>query len=476
MAQQNSELMAKLSAHLTSSSSKSSTEDNSSTNNSSVGSLLTPAVTAGNLQEVGIQDPNSSFLISPLPQFTSNLPGMNSTISTLTDIEEENEGEVEYGSEYEREEGEAQEEEEESEDEGLFSEDDDVQHHREVKALESSGLSRTAPKSYEDYRRARSHSHPAPTLQSRSQSPPRSLISPPPTSTSQTSGYTAHHLAAFSYSQHSKEAPSIDTPYGFRDERLQHILEVSPSPSSSWPNSSASYFPASYTNRDTFNYHDGRVSPPDSLTDRSSNSSKTSASSSYQQSSPLIPYSTSTGDKYANMLASSPQSYMNKSALSSSPNPISHGHGLSTASAQALRLEEERRRRKEMEQEKLAQEHGDRLHSFGTESEARRTAVASPAGSTASASTVSSGATIQGPRATHSSFYVDPVITPASMSQWRPPTNNTQSSTYGRSGQSTVPPQPYDQRQPPKYMSSASTSYPAKPPMLSMNATGVLST
>lgn len=281
------------------------------------------------LEGVAIQDPNHSFLISPLPQFTSALPSMFEGFTPLPELAED-EGE------------------QESSEEELPT-PETLQDHLMRRTLESkrasmpipvpsqdgrkflqepSGLSRTAP--YLEHRRARSSSSPSrPT--SRSQSPfdsGRASPSTPPASSSQ-------NLSQYSSEQSSSRDPYSLNPPATNVRRLHELLADS-SPSSSLPNMTSSHFPPSLTHRDSYG-RIGRNSPPPVRTG-SANSNK-------------IPLPNVDSGSH---LSASLQAH-NSPAPSTSP----HGHrtGMSSASAEAKKFEEERRMRRAKERQQLSSEY-----------------------------------------------------------------------------------------------------------------------
>ena len=290
------------------------------------------------LEGVAIQDPNHSFLISPLPQFTAALPSMFETFTPLPELAEDEEGE------------------QASSDDEELSTPETLQEHFLRQPMESkrvsmpepipvpsqdngrrflqepSGLSRTAP--YREYRRPRSSSSPSrPT--SRSQSPfdsGRASPATPPVPASQ------QNLSSQSSAQQSspRDPYSLNAP-ATNVRRLYEILGDS-SPSSSLPNMSPNHFPPSFTHRDSF-ARSGRSSPPPART-----GSASSNNSSLQS-----------GDGVSHLTASLQAHNINIPAPSTSP----HGHrtGMSSASAEAKKFEEERRMRRAKEKQQLSSEY-----------------------------------------------------------------------------------------------------------------------
>ena len=289
------------------------------------------------LEGVAIQDPNHSFLISPLPQFTAALPSMFDNFTPLPELAEDEEGE------------------QASSDDEELSTPETLQEHFLRQPVDSkrvsmpepipvpsqdngrkflqepSGLSRTAPY-LEHRRRARSSSSPShPT--SRSQSPfdsGRASPSTPPATAPQNLSSQSSALQSPSRDTYSLNAPATNV------RRLYEILGDS-SPSSSLPNMSSSHFPSSLTQRDSF-ARGGCSSPPPARTG-SANSNKTPQSS---------------GDSASHLTASLQAHNINAPAPSTSP----HGHrtGMSSASAEAKKFEEERRR-KAKERQQLSLEY-----------------------------------------------------------------------------------------------------------------------
>jgi len=307
------------------------------------GSGLTPPTTnlefdLSDLEGVAIQDPNHSFLISPLPQFTGALPSILDNFTPLPELAEDKDGEQESSDE----------EEEVSTPESLQDrllrqpvESKRISMPEPIQASsqgnnrkflqEPSGLSRTAP--YLAHGRARSSSNPScPT--SRSQSPfdsgRASPLAPPPTASQNFSPQSSAQPSS-SRDAYSHNAPATNV------RRLHEILADS-SPCFSLPNISSSHFPSSLTHRDSFGRM-GPNSPPPTRTG-SSNSSRTSLPS---------------GDGISHLSASLQAHNVNSPALSTSP----HGHRtvMSSASAEAKKLEEERRVRRAMEQQQLSSEY-----------------------------------------------------------------------------------------------------------------------
>jgi len=290
------------------------------------------------LEGVAIQDPNHSFLISPLPQFTAALPSMFDNFTPLPELAEDEEGE------------------QASSDDEELSTPETLQEHFLRQPVESkrvsmpepiavpsqdngrkflqepSGLSRTAPY-LEHRRRARSSSSPSrPT--SRSQSPfdsGRASPSTPPATASQNLSSQSSAQQSSSRDTYSLNAPATNV------RRLYEILGDS-SPSSSLPNMSSSHFPSSLTQRDSF-ARSGCSSPPPARTG-SANSNKTPQPS---------------GDSVSHLTASLQAHNINAAAPSTSP----HGHrtGMSSASAEAKKFEEERRMRRAKERQQLSSEY-----------------------------------------------------------------------------------------------------------------------
>jgi len=283
------------------------------------------------VEGVAIQDPNHSFLISPLPQFTAALPSMFDNFTPLPELAED------------------EEDEQASSDDEELSTPETLQEHflrqpMESKRLsmpepipvpsqdngrkflqEPSGLCRTAP--YLQHRRPRSSSSPShPTSRSQSlfDSGRASPSTPPP--------MASQNLSSLSSAQPSStylNAPATNV------RRLYEILG-DPSPSSSLPNMSSSHFPPSLTHRDSFSCS-GRSSPPPPCTG-SPNSNKNQPS----------------GDSVSHLTVSLQLHNINSSSLTS---PHIHRTGMSSASAEVKKFEEERRMRKAKERQQLSSEY-----------------------------------------------------------------------------------------------------------------------
>ena len=292
------------------------------------------------LEGVAVQDPNHSFLISPLPQFTAVLPSLFENFTPLPELAEDEEGEQTS-----------------SDDEELPT-PETLQGHLLRQPMESkrvsmpepipgpsqdnsrkflqepSGLSRTAP--YREHRqRARSSSSPSrPT--SRSESPfdsGRASPSTPPATSSQNLSSQSPTQQTSSRDTYPLNAPATNV------RRLYEILGDS-SPSSSLPNISSSHFPPSLTQRDSFTRSGRSSPPPPPARTGSSNSNKAPLPS---------------GDTISYLSASLQAHNINTPALSTSP----HGHrtGMSSASAEAKKFEEERRMRRAKERQQLSSEY-----------------------------------------------------------------------------------------------------------------------
>ncbi|KAF8884411.1 hypothetical protein CPB84DRAFT_1850650 [Gymnopilus junonius] len=338
--------MLKLSAHLTSTSKQAEARhsDDVAHTPSTLPSPFSSTVDEKVLQRVGIQDPNSSYLISPLPQFTC-LPSIAGSILPLPDLAEDEEDEEESN---------------EDEDEEI-STPDSVHHPAQLRVTESvplppppalrpvgkaypepSGLSRTAPYR-EHYGRARSRSNPSqPTSrnQSRSRSPFGSVTSPSPPRSPPLQNNLVIAQPHVAYQASSREpftSSQTAAPQQALRNRLQDLLSDSTT-STSLPNMSSSYFPPSFMTRDAANARETRGSPP-SRTDSSVSNSKAP-----------VPQQQSSGDNFSHLLASGSQP-ANRPTLSVSPipqaQPYSGPQRISTASAEAKKLEDERRKRRE---------------------------------------------------------------------------------------------------------------------------------
>ena len=361
--------MLKLSNHLTSSKQADVRHSGSLTSSpASESTFLSPAVDEKVLRRVGIQDPNMSYLISPLPQFTS-LPSIAGSILPLPDLPEDEEDEEDTD--------------DEEEDDEEITTPDSVHHPTQLLdskeplrgpqvlpippprpvtkvAHEPSGLSRTAPYR-EHYGRARSRSnpsHPTSRSQSRSQSPFGSNKSstPPRTPPPRSNIITAQSQVSYqATSRESFSSSSATVPQQALRSRLQDLLSDSTT-SASLPNMNSSYFPPSFLNREAGNARESRGSPP-SRTDSSVSSNKTP-----------IPLQHSPTDHFSQLLASGSQAGSKPGpSVSPIPPPQTYNGGptrISTASAEAKKLEEERRRKREERNQIQTQEqlHHDKYH------------------------------------------------------------------------------------------------------------------
>ncbi|KAJ3517099.1 hypothetical protein NLJ89_g713 [Agrocybe chaxingu] len=443
---------------------------------SSIFNIL-PPVDAQALKGIAIQDPKSSFLISPLPQFTGALPSILDGFTPLPELTED-----------------AEEEDEKSDEEDEVSTPDSAQHQRSFQAVqetkpspsarssadtlpplrsemslpEPSGLSRSAP--YLDHRRARSRSNPSP-IASCSHSPSSSNSTPPMSSPQHLSSYQPSSSRYISGSS-SHDARSSSPRGGVQAQdgevlrtRLYDILRATPT-STSLPTMPSSHFPASLTNRDRgaepsspphrqrSREREGRGSPP----------SRAGPSSASRVAGP-----SSSTDSVSHLLASHPQQTPHKPPSSTSPNPLA-GLRYTTASAEAKKLEEERRKKiKEekyaLEQERQAAEAAER------EREAYRPKVSSTSASTSASQAARWDAT--------SNTYSTPVPPsnagasfPGSTSLKRG--SSTNNGLYGRSTSGFPPPQPppeYASAQQPRY--SGSSNSKSRPTVLPSNPAGI---
>lgn len=319
---------------------------------------LLPGIDLKALDGAAVRD-SDSFLISPLPQFTSILPAVYDAFRPLPELTEDVEGE---------------DEDEKTDDEEEIPTPDSsrsqraipnplelkksafIQHSMESlstlrpdvnRVSEPSSLSRTVP--YIEQRRPRSSSSPTqPRSRPRSRSP-----SPFDHSTSTTPPMPPpQHLMSQSgrYAQVSRE------PYGSSTRnadgevlrtRLHDILRDSPT-SSSLPIMTSGHFPASFANRDREREREAPttngVLPPPTRTSSSNGKSST----------PIPP---SSSDGISHLLASGPhQQILNKPISTPSPNPAGQGQRYSSASEEAKKLEEERRRKERQQREERHKE------------------------------------------------------------------------------------------------------------------------
>lgn len=294
-----------------------------------------PQLDMSALEGVALRDSGSSFLISPLPQFTNALPSVLGGIAPLPELTEDIDGE-----------------EKEEEDEEEISTPDSAQHGRPIgehqdfhrqqpgdafppvqsdhfKVMQVSELPHAT-----HYHRARSHSIPSHSTSPGSPSPGRSASASPPK--------LALHLTQASpsrpssYSHHTRETPTpairISNPDGDAlRSRLHDLLRDSPT-SSSLPNMTSAHFAASLNKVDRDSSVPNTSSPSPSHTG-GLNSGKTS----------LPTQSHNPGDGFSHLLASAPPS---SNRLAPVPSPIPFGgQRYSSASTEAKKLEEERRRK-----------------------------------------------------------------------------------------------------------------------------------
>ncbi|CAA7257507.1 unnamed protein product [Cyclocybe aegerita] len=442
---------------------------------SSIFNIL-PPVDAQALKGIAIQDPKSSFLISPLPQFTGALPSILDGFTPLPELTED-----------------AEEEDEKSDEEDEVSTPDSAQHQRifqaaqetkpspsartsadtlpplrsEMSLPEPSGLSRSAP--YLDHRRARSRSNPSP-MASCSHSPSSSNNTPPMSSPQHLSSYQPSS-SRYSSGSSSRDART-SSPRGVQAQdsevlrtRLHDILRATPT-STSLPTMSSGHFPASLTNRDR---GAEPPSPPDRQRSRERESRGSPPSRAGPSSASRVAGPSSSTDSVSHLLASHPQPTPHKPPSSTSPNPLV-GLRYTTASAEAKKLEEERRKKLKEERYTLEQE---RLAAEATERErdAYRSKVPSTSASTSASQAARWDAT--------SNAYSTPVPSsnagasfPGSASLKRG--SSTNNGTYGRSASGFPPPQPppeYASAQQPRY--SGSSNSKSRPTVLPSNPTGI---
>ena len=297
------------------------------------------------LEGVAIRDSESSFLISPLPQFTGVLPSFLDSLTPLPELTEDVDGE-------------------EKEDEEEISTPDSIQngHHMEDthgfrsqlsgESLRSrpldypqeskpSGLTHTAP-----YHRTRS-----PSIPSRSTSPSmppseRSASASPPTAAPQHLVPTVNvqpssypHNTRESYGSSSSRHPDGNA----LRSRLHDILSDTPT-SSSLPNMpSSSHGASSFAST-------GRGVPAHTP----SSSPPTMRNGAMNSGRPAMPSSNSSSDGVSHHLATG--QIQNKHAPAPSPAPHV-GQRYSSASSEAKKLEEERRRK---QREDRQREDGER--------------------------------------------------------------------------------------------------------------------
>ena len=303
---------------------------------SSVASL--PPLDMSALEGVAVRDSESSFLISPLPQFTNALPSVLGGMAPLPELTEDVDGEE-------------KEEEEEISTPDSARHERPIESHREYnqersretiasersdhfKGMQMAELSLAAP-----YHRARSRSIPS---HSTSSSSPRSASASPPKpilhdlTKAQTDRASSSYLRDAYTPSIRNSNPDIRDAYPSSSRnsnpdgdalriRLHDLLRDSPT-SSSLPNMPSSYFSSSFNkvDRDS-SASNTNNSPP--LPNAGGTSGKTHNSS----------------DGFSHLLASAPQS-SNRLAPAPSPSPFV-GQRYSSASTEAKKLEEERRRK-----------------------------------------------------------------------------------------------------------------------------------
>jgi len=286
-----------------------------------------PQLDMSALEGVALRDSGSSFLISPLPQFTNALPSVLGGIAPLPELTEDIDGE-----------------EKEEEDEEEISTPDSAQHGRPIEdhqafhrqqpgdvipSVQSDDFKVSELPHATHYHRARSHSIPSHSTSPGSPSSGRSASASPPK--------LALHLTQASpsrpslYSHHTRETPTpairISNPDGDAlRNRLHDLLRDSPT-SSSLPNMSSAHF-ASLNKVDRDSSIPNTSSPPSHT--GGLNSGKTTQSH-------------NPSDGFSHLLASAPPS---SNRLAPVPSPIPFGgQRYSSASTEAKKLEEERRRK-----------------------------------------------------------------------------------------------------------------------------------
>ena len=285
------------------------------------------------LEGVAVRDSESSFLISPLPQFTNALPSVLSGITPLPELTEDIDGEKE--------------EEEEEE----ISTPDSVQHDRSIdgrqefhrqsgetvlsehsehfKSLQVSVFSHRAP-----FHRARSHSIPSHSTSPGSPPSGRSASTSPPKLVLQ--DLTPISPDRYPHPRETYTSRNSNPDGDALRSRLHDLLRDSPT-SSSLPNMTS-----------------GHLSPLFNKVDRESTSPNTSGSLSSSYTGSKTSVSTNNlSDSFSHLLASGPQS---SNRLAPVPSPIPFiGQRYSSASTEAKKLEEERRR-KYLEEKHLRRE------------------------------------------------------------------------------------------------------------------------
>lgn len=288
-----------------------------------------PAADMKALEGVAIRDSESSFLISPLPQFTNILPSILDGLTPLPELSEDVEGE-----------------EKSDEDEEITTPDTHnhrpMDEHREIKMqpssesissqqleFEASDPSRSSP-----YQRARSRSIPSHFSNTMLASPIRSAsASPPyhfPSSPVQSNLYPHSVRDSYSSSTRTTEGDVLRT-------RLHDLLRDSSTP---LPNAPPVQLPSSVSKRER---EDSTSSPSPPYRAGTTDSNKAQMTTQH-----------SSGDGVAHLLASgSHQQHSNKPVPSPSPNPLG-SQRYSSASTEAKKLEEERRR-KHMEEKQQRQ-------------------------------------------------------------------------------------------------------------------------
>ena len=287
------------------------------------------------LRGAALPDPDHPFLISPLPQFTTPLTTSNNFTFTpvpplpeLSDDLEDDEDDEETNSEPQHEAT------------TPIVVQQDLRGSNGIRRLSflqtdgrsehDSALARSGP--YLDHRRARSgsspetYSSPSSSVNDTSNAPPRSPLKSATLSQSQ---QIQQHAPSSSRGEGDASFPTRSAlarnpDGGVLRTRLHDLLRDS-AMSSSLPNMSASYFPTSFTNRETSS---GRVSPLPPRSD-SSNTNRTPLSSSSSDTSVSLPQ-TGTGKP---LTGAAP--YCN----------FAPRQGFSSASTEAKKLEEERKRK-----------------------------------------------------------------------------------------------------------------------------------
>ena len=298
------------------------------------------------LRGAALPDPDHPFLISPLPQFTTPLtPSNNFSFTPVPPVPELTD---------DLEDGDDDDEDTNSESEHEATTPIVVQQDlrgsngiRRLSFLQTDGRSehdsalvRTGP--YLDHRRARSGSSPGTytspsSVNVSADTSNASPRTPPKSATLSQSQQIQPHASSSSRegdASFSSRSPLARNPDGGVLRTRLHDLLRDSAMSSSLPNMSASYFPASFTNRETSS---GRVSPLPSRSD-SSNTNKTPIPPSSSSSDSAIPLPSQTG---SGKPLSGVAPFCN----------FAPRQGFSSASTEAKKLEEERRRKLQEEKQ-----------------------------------------------------------------------------------------------------------------------------